>query len=87
MDSVYEALNAVEMALRQSHLPNEVITEMRTAIFVGRLESLAKAALFIESKIDPTGETSTTDVKTATAFLIKIGGTRTKIWDSSGTPE
>ena len=35
LDSVYEALNAVEMALRQSHLCNEVITEMRTARFVG----------------------------------------------------
>ncbi len=69
LDSVYEAPNTVEMALRQSHLCNEVITEMRTAKFVGRLECLTKAAPFIESK-----ETSTADVETAKAFVTKIGG-------------
>ena len=71
---MHAALNAVEMGLWRSHLENEVITEMRTRQFVGRLESLVRAVLFIESKIDPTGKTNARDHETAIAFLTKIGG-------------
>ena len=74
LDSVHAALSVVEMGLWNAYLANEVSNEMRTAQFVGRLESLVEAVLFIESKIDPTGETRSFDRDVAIAFLGKIGG-------------
>ena len=74
LDSVHAALNAVEMGFWNNHLMNEISNEMRTAQFVGRLESLVEAVLFIESKIDPTGETRSFDRDVAIEFLTKIGG-------------
>ena len=74
LDSVYAALNVVEMGFWKNHLMNEVSNEMRTAQFVGCLESLVEAVLFIESKIDPTGETEPSNLDVAKAFLAKIGG-------------
>ena len=74
LDSVHAALNVVEMGFWKAHLVNEVSNEMRTAQFVGCLESLVEAVLFIESKIDPTGETRSFDRDVAIAFLAKIGG-------------
>lgn len=74
LDAVHAALNVVEMGFWNAHLMNEVSNEMRTAQFVGRLESLIEAVLFIESKIDPTGETRSFDLDVAVAFLVKIGG-------------
>ena len=74
LDSVHAALNAVKMGFWDAHLMNEVISEMRTAQFVGCLESLVEGVLFIESKIDPTGETRPFDHDVAIAFLSKIGG-------------
>ena len=71
---MHAALNAIEMGFWNSYLENEVINEMRTARFVGLLESLIDALLFIESKIDPTGETGPFDHDVAIAFLSKIGG-------------
>jgi len=88
LDSVYAALNVVEMGFWNTHLVNdEVSNEMRTAQFVGRLESLVEAVLFIESKIDPTVESRSFDHDVAIAFLAKIEGTRTKTWEPSGTSE
>lgn len=85
LDSVHAGLNAVEMGFWKTDLMNEVINEMRTARFVGRLESLVEAVLFIESKIDPTGETRPLDRDVAIAFLAKIGGDADEdlgaIWD------
>ena len=72
LDSVHAALNVVEMGLWSSDLMNEVINEKRTAQFVRCLESLVKAVLLIESKIDPTGETRSFDDDVAIAFLTKI---------------
>ena len=74
LDSVHAALNVVEMGFWNAYLANEVSNEMRTAWFVGLLESLVEAVLFIESKIDPTGETRPFDHDVAIAFLAKIGG-------------
>lgn len=74
LDSVYAALNVVEMGFWSNHLMNEVDNEMRTAQFVGCLESLVEAVLFIESRIDPTGETKPSNLDVAKAFLAKIGG-------------
>ncbi len=74
LDSVHAALSVVEMGFWNSHLMNEVISEMRTARFVGHLESLVEAVLFIESRIDPRGETKPFNRDVAKAFLAKIGG-------------
>ena len=74
LDSVYAALNAVEMGIWKNHLQNEVISELRTAEFAVRLESLVKGVLYIESRIDPTGETEPFDDDVTKAFLAKIGG-------------
>ena len=74
LDSVHAALNVVEMGFWKNHLMNEVSNEMRTAQFVGCLESLVEAVLFIESKIDPTGESEPLNLDVAKAFLAKIGG-------------
>ena len=74
LDSVYAALNVVEMGFWSNHLMNEVSNEMRTAQFVGCLESLVEGVLFIESRIDPTGETKPSNRNVAKAFLAKIGG-------------
>ncbi len=71
---MYAALNVVEMGFWKNHLVNEVSNEMRTAQFVGCLESLVEAVIFIESKMDPTGETRSFDRDVAIAFLAKIGG-------------
>lgn len=82
---MHAALNVVEMGFWNAYLANEVSNEMRTAWFVGRLESLVEAVLFIESRIDPTGETRPLDRDVAIAFLAKIGGDADEdlraIWD------
>ncbi|MXW10509.1 MAG: hypothetical protein F4Z78_11840 [Gammaproteobacteria bacterium] len=80
LDSVHAALNVVEMGFWNNHLMNEVSNELRTAQFVGCLESLVEAVLFIESKIDPTGEARSFDRDVAIAFLAKIGGNADKDW-------
>ncbi len=85
LDSVHAALNVVEMGFWNAYLANEVGNEMRTARFVGLLESLVEAVLFVESKIDPTGEAKPFDHDVAIAFLAKIGGDADEdlgaIWD------
>lgn len=85
LDSVHAALNVVEMGFWNAYLSNEVNNEMRTARFVGLLESLVEVVLFIESRIDPTGETRPLDRDVAIAFLAKIGGDADEdlgaIWD------
>ena len=85
LDSVHAALNVVEAGFWNGYLENEVINEMRTRRFVGLLESLVEVVLFIESKVDPTGETKPFDREVAIAFLAKIGGDPAKdlgaIWD------
>lgn len=74
LDSVHDALSVVEMGCWSTYLMNEVINEERTARFVGHLESLVETVLFIESKIDPRGETEPWNRDVAKAFLAKIGG-------------
>ena len=74
LDSVHAALNVVEMGFWRNHLANKIVNEMRTGRFVGLLESLVEAVLFIESRIDPTGEKEPLDRQVAVAFLAKIGG-------------
>lgn len=85
LDSVHAILNVVEMGFWNNYLVNEVSNEMRSGRFVGLLESLVEAVLFIESRIDPTGEMEPLDREAAIAFLAKIGGNPDKdlaaIWD------
>ena len=88
LDSVHAALNVVEMGFWNADLANEV-REGRTARFVRLLESLVEAVLFIESKIDPTGEIRPFDHDVAIAFLAKIGGSADEdlgtIWNLRST--
>ena len=85
LDSVHAALNVVEMGFWNTHLENEIGNEMRTGRFVGLIESLVEAVLFIESRIDPAGEKDPLDREVAIAFLAKIGGNPDEdleaIWD------
>ena len=54
---------------------NEVISrQMPTTRFMMRLESLVEGILYIESRIDPKGESKPLDDKTSQAFLRRIGG-------------
>lgn len=74
LDSVHAALNVVETGFWKNHLMNEVVSQLRTAKFLIRLESLVKGVLFIESRIDPTGDVEPYGSEVEVAFLAKIGG-------------
>ena len=75
LDSVHAALQAVQMGYWNAALPNEVISrQMRTAGFAVLLESLVESVLYIESRIDPTGEAKLSDDRVAEAFLNRIRG-------------
>jgi len=79
LDTVHAALNAITMDYCNQALMNEVISQkMSTARFIGSLESLIEGAMYIESCIDPDGESDPLNEKVSEAFVRKIGGDPSK---------
>ena len=75
LDAVHAAINAVTMGYWKHWIPNEVISrQMPTARFMVCLESLAEGVMYIESRIDPKGESGPLDDEVSSAFLRRIGG-------------
>jgi len=79
LDAVYEVLNAITMGYWKQALVNKVESEERPAArFIGHLESLIEGAMYIESCIDPDGESDPLNEKVSEAFVRKIGGDPSK---------
>ena len=75
LDAVYAALNAMAMGYWKHFIANEVISrQMPTVRFVACLESLVEGVIYIESRIDPKGESEPFDDEVSRAFLRRIGG-------------
>ena len=75
LDAVHAALNAVTMYYWKHFILNEVTSlQMPTARFVACLESLVEGVMYIESRIDPKGESEPFDDEVSRAFLRWIGG-------------
>ncbi|MDE2769799.1 MAG: hypothetical protein OXI44_01265 [Bacteroidota bacterium] len=75
LDAVHAALNAVAMDYWEHFIPNKVTSlQMPSARFVASLESLVEGVMYIESRIDPTGESGPFDDEVSKAFLRRIGG-------------
>ena len=75
LDAVHAALNAVTMGYWEHCIVNEVISrQMPTARFLACLESLVIGVMYIESRIDPKGESEPFDDEVSRAFLRRIGG-------------
>lgn len=79
LDAVHAAVNAVTMGYWKRYLRNEVISrQMPTASFMVCLESLVEGVMYIESRIDPGGESGPLDDEVSSAFLRRIGGDPSK---------
>ena len=75
LDAVHAALNAVTMGYWKQALVNRVDSrQMPAATFMVCLEQLVEGVMYIESRIDPEGESGPLDNKVSEAFLRKIGG-------------
>ncbi len=75
LDAVHAALNAVTMGYLKHFIANEIISrQMPTVRFVACLESLVEGVMYIESRIDPKGESEPFDDEVSRAFLRRIGG-------------
>ena len=75
LDAVHGALNAVTMGYWGQFLVNKVTSlQMPAARFVACLESLVEGVMYIESRIDPKGESEPFDDEVSRAFLRRIGG-------------
>ncbi len=75
LDAVHAALNAVTMGYWKHSVVNEVISrQMPTERFANCLESLVEGVMYIESRIDPKGESGPLDDEVSRAFLRMIGG-------------
>lgn len=71
LDSVHKALNAISMEYWEAHLENRIGSKNWSpmSVFLTRLELLVEGVLFIDSLIDPNGETGPYDENISTAFL------------------
>ncbi len=75
LDAVHAALDAVAMDYMNHSIPNkDTSLQMRKARFAECLESLVEGVMYIESRIDPTGESEPFDDEVSRAFLRRIGG-------------
>lgn len=75
LDAVHAAVNAVTMGYWKHYISNEVISrQMPTASFMVCLESLVEGVMYVESRIDPKGESGPLDDEVSSAFLRRIGG-------------
>ena len=84
LNAVRGAVNAVTMGHCETCIPKEVINrQMSTARYAVCIGSLVEGVLYIESRIDPTGETGPFDDKVAVAFLNTIGGDPSKDRDKT----
>lgn len=73
LDAVHAVLECISIKLLKEHIWNDVVIPPRAGAFVAHTKQLAKAVQYIDSAIDPTGNTSITDSKAASEFLRKIG--------------
>lgn len=79
LDAVHAAVNAVTMGHWKHYIRNEVISrQMPAASFMMCLESLVEGVMYIESRIDPKGESGPLDDEVSSAFLRRIGGDPSK---------
>ncbi len=71
LDSVYKALNTISMEYWKSHLVNKVESKNWSpmSVLLTRLEFLVEGVLFIDSLIDPNGQTGPYDENVSIAFL------------------
>ena len=75
LDAVHAALNAVmEGCWKQTLLNKFVSRQLPMARFAISLEQLVEGVMYIESRIDPMGESGPLNAKASEAFLRKIGG-------------
>ena len=79
LDAVHAAVNAVTMGYWKHHISNEVISRQMPAMsFMVCLESLVEGVIYIESRIEPRGESGSLDDEVSSAFLRRIGGDPSK---------
>ncbi len=73
LDEIHSVLNYISIRLLDSQIGNKVVIEPRAGAFIAHTKQLAKAVQYIDSAIDPSGDTPITDSDVASDFLGKIG--------------
>ena len=75
LDSVYEVLSAISVEYWKEGFGNKIISKNWSPMgtLVTQLDRLVEGMLFIDSFIDPNGETELLDEKINVAFLNRIG--------------
>ena len=74
LDGVHGAINAISRHLLNREIPNHVTVPPRAGAFIAYTRQLVEAVQYIDSLIDPNGNSPITDIDVAGNFLQKVGG-------------